>query len=74
VPLRRADLTRAELLGRLGMVPVKKDQKGEEQKRFTISYFNSKEFFERLNALILGNGSDVLIIPCSKEEFEQFDI
>ncbi|HKJ39845.1 MAG TPA: hypothetical protein VJ972_13790 [Anaerolineales bacterium] len=74
VSLRRAELTRAELLGRLGMIPIKKDDEGKEQKRFSIAYFNSKEFFERLNEIILGSGSDVLIIPCQDAEFNQFNI
>lgn len=74
VELRRAELTRSELLGRLGMVPVKKNSKGQEQKRFSISYLNSKEFFETLNGLILGSGNDVLNIPCERKEYEQFDI
>lgn len=74
VDIRRTELTRSELLGRLGMVPVKKDEKGNEQKRFSISYLNSKEFFERLSQLVLGTGSDALVIPCKKEEYEQFDI
>lgn len=74
VDLRRAELTRSELLGRLGMIPIKKDERGNEQKRFAISHLNSKEFFERLDELVLGNGNDVLIIPCKQEEFEQFEI
>lgn len=74
VDMRRAELTRSELLGRLGMIPVKKDEKGDEQRRFSISHLNSKEFFERLNELTLGSGNDVLIIPCKQEEFKQFDM
>lgn len=72
--LRRVELTRSELLGRLGMIPVKKNKRGNEQKRFSISHLNSKEFFERLNELILGSGNDALIIPCERKEYEQFDI
>lgn len=34
-----------ELLGRLGMIPIKKDTSEEEQKRFSLSYLNSKDFF-----------------------------
>ncbi len=74
VDIRRAELTRSELLGRLGMIPIKKDEEGNEQKRFLISHLNSKEFFERLNELIIGDRSDVLIIPCKQEEFDQFEI
>lgn len=72
--LRRSELTRSELLGRLGMIPVKKNSKGQEQKRFSISHLNSEEFFKRLNDLITGSGDDVLIIPCERKEYEQFDI
>lgn len=74
VDLRRSELNRSELLGRLGMIPIKKDSNNYVQKRFAISYLNSIDFFERLEKIILGSGNDVLIIPCMQKEFEQFDI
>jgi hypothetical protein len=67
--LRRSELTRAELLGRVGMIPVK-----DTKARFGISHFNSKEFFVRLNEIVLGEGNDILMIPCRQEEFEQFTV
>lgn len=73
-PLRRSEFTRAELLGRLGMIPIKNDESEKEQKRFSISYLNSKEFFEQMNRIVLGEGDDLLVVPCEWKEFNQFDI
>jgi hypothetical protein len=73
VPIRRAELSRAELLGRLGMIPVrKKVTNDEEQKRFSIEHLNSAEFFVRLDEIILSSGNETLVIPCTTDEFEQF--
>jgi hypothetical protein len=73
-PLRRSEFTRAELLGRLGMIPIKKDESEEEQKRFSLSYLNSRDFFEQMNRIVLGEGDDLLVVPCERKEFSQFDI
>jgi len=69
VELRRAELTRAEILGRLGMIPMKKTGA-----RFSLSYLNKLEFQKQLNQIMDGNGDAVLTIPCTQEEFEQFDL
>lgn len=69
VELRRAELTRAEVLGRLGMIPMKKTGA-----RFSLSYLNKLEFQKQLNQIMDGNGDAVLTIPCTEEEFEQFDL
>jgi hypothetical protein len=69
VELRRADLTRAEILGRIGMIPMK--QKGE---RFSLSHLNTPEFLKHINQIVEGTGDADLIIPCTREEFEQFDL
>ncbi len=45
VDIRRAELTRSELLGRLGMIPIKKDEEGNEQKRFLISHLSTQKSF-----------------------------
>jgi hypothetical protein len=73
-PLRRSEFTRAELLGRLGMIPIKNDGSGQEQKRFLIAYLNSREFFERMNRIFQGEGDDLLVVPCEWKEFNQFDL
>ena len=69
VELRRSELTRAEVLGRLGMIPMKK--KGD---RFSLTYLNSEKFLRRINEITDGNGDSVLEISCTEEEFSQFDI
>lgn len=69
VELRRAETTRAEILGRLGMIPMK-----ERGKRFSLDYLNTPEFLRRLNEIIQGGEDTVLTIPCTRDEFEQFDL
>jgi len=69
VELRREELTRAELLGRIGMMPMK-----EKGKRFSIAYLSEREFLRKLYQLAISNKVSELIIPCSTEELEQFDI
>ncbi len=69
VELRRAEFTRSEILGRLGMIPMK--TKGS---RFSLTYLNTAEFLKQINQIMDGNGDAVLTIPCTEEEFEQFDL
>jgi hypothetical protein len=69
VELRRADLTRSEVLGRIGMIPMK--QKGQ---RFSLSYLNEPAFLQQINQIAEGKGDAVLTIPCTIEEFDQFDL
>ncbi|MEK7729072.1 MAG: hypothetical protein AAB354_11715 [candidate division KSB1 bacterium] len=69
VELRRAELTRAEILGRLGMIPMKKTGG-----RFALAYLNTPEFFKQVHQIMDGNGDAVLTIPCTEEEFVQFDL
>ena len=69
VPLRRSELTRAEVLGRVGMLPLK-----DPSKRFSIRYLNSPEFLKRLNEIIGGDGSPTLEISCDLQELQQFDV
>jgi hypothetical protein len=69
VAIRRAELSRGELLGRLGMIPLEK-----RGGRFSLGYLNTAEFFQQMGQILEGQGEMTLIIPCSKEEFEQFDL
>ncbi len=68
VALRRADVTRAELLGRLGMLPM-----AERGKRFAINHLNTNEFLLRIDEIRNGN-NDELVIPCSADEINQFAV
>lgn len=69
IELRRAELTRAEVLGRIGMIPMK--SKGQ---RFTLNYLSTREFLIQINQILEGNGDSILTIPCSEIEFQQFDL
>lgn len=66
--MRRRDLTRAEFLGRMGMIPMR-----EKGKRFSIRFLFTPEFIAGINRVADGK-SNTLEIPCSKEEIDQFDL
>ncbi len=75
VDLTREELSRAEVLGRLGMIQINDKKKLIlKQPRFAIDYVNSESFLTQLVKIKNDNGDAVLEIPCSMEEFEQFDI
>ena len=69
VHLRRHELTRAELLGRIGMIPRK-----NKSEFFILSYLNSSSFFDELNRIQTSDKEENLVIPCSLGELEQFDV
>lgn len=69
--MRRAELTRAEVLGWIGMVPRITQ---ERTARFSISYFNSEDFFTCINQIKEGRGDMLLEIECTPAEFLQFDL
>jgi len=64
--MMRRDVSRAELLGRIGMLPMQ--QKGA---RFSLQSMASPEFMREINALVEGAKS-TLVIPASKDEIDQF--
>jgi len=69
VDLRREEFSRAEVLGRLGMIPMK-----ETSKRFSIDYLHHTDFFKQISLILEGNDDAILIIPCKEHEFNQFNI
>lgn len=66
---RRADLSRAELLGRIGMIPLKDKHKA----RFAIAYTNTSDFLTELQRAQQSEGEDSIVILCSPEEIGQFE-
>ena len=62
--MRRRDVTRAELLGRLGMFT-----KGGG--RFSLAALSDPETLDGINYVVEGKSSS-LVLPCSPEELEQF--
>ncbi|MCA9962967.1 MAG: hypothetical protein KC423_01945 [Anaerolineales bacterium] len=70
VQLRRIELTRSEILGRIGMLPLTK--KGG---RFSLDYLSTPQFLQQINQISGGQEEEnVLTISCTEEEFNQFDL
>jgi hypothetical protein len=42
--------------------------------KYSIAYLNTPEFFRQIAQLDEGIGEGVLTIPCTQEEFNQFDL
>jgi hypothetical protein len=68
IKLRRSEFSRAEVLGILGMIPLKSGKT-----RFYITSTSTKDFIDRIHAIIEGKGDENLVIHCIPEELEQFD-
>jgi len=61
----RKDISRAELLGRLGMALKNQGQ------RFSLKALSTPAFMRSVNEVVEGKTS-TLVIPCTKEEIDQF--
>ena len=80
--LRRREVFRSEIQGRLGTIPLK----DKEERAYKVAYLNNPEFFEQIDVIQNGsnkNGSSKLVIKCSIgknaagnafDEFNQFEI
>ena len=69
IELLRSEFTRAEILGRIGMIPTK-----DNNQRFSLGYLNNHEFLDQINQINEASGEGLLTIPCTKEEYNQFDL
>ena len=67
--LRRQDVTRSEVQGRLGTIPMLK--KGS---RYSIEFLSSPEFIKQIDQIAEETGHGSLVINCSDAEFNQFDL
>ena len=65
--MRRRDVSRAEILGRLGMLPM-----ATPGKRFTFKYLSTPEFDEAVNAVAEGK-RNLILLHSTREEADQFD-
>jgi len=63
----RKDISRAELLGRLGMALKNQGQ------RFSLKALSTPAFMRAVNEVVEGRTS-TLVIPCTKEELDQFAV
>ena len=68
LPMLRKDISRAEVLGRLGMLPLV----DKKQRFFSVAYMANPALIENIIDCQLGK-SDVITIICTREEIEQFD-
>ena len=69
-PIRRRDISRSEIQGRLGVIPMK--AKGE---RYSIEFTNSSDFYRQIDLISeksCETDSSRLIINCTGEELAQF--
>lgn len=66
--IRRKDLTRAELQGMLGMLPMK-----VARDRYVLSALNTAEFFKELEQAQVSSNVKEVKITCDAVELEQFD-
>jgi hypothetical protein len=66
--IRRKDLTRAELQGMLGMLPMK-----IARDRYVLSVLNTSEFFKELEQAQVNRSADEVKIICDSDELNQFD-
>ena len=71
--LRREELSRAEVLGRIGMIPIKSSLLQQGQKRFSIKYLNSAGFLNQINEVQEDSRKTELRIECDQDEFNQFE-
>lgn len=67
--IRRKNLTRAEVQGLLGILPMK-----EKGKRYELQALNQKVFFDVLEEAQVNAQIHELVIPCTAQELEQFDL
>lgn len=67
--IRRKNLTRAEVQGLLGILPMK-----EKGKRYELQALNQKAFFDVLEDAQVNGEVHELVIECSAKELEQFSI
>lgn len=67
VELQRGSLTRAELLGLLGMLPMQ-----EKGKRFQIDFLSTHEFSQQLARVRNSDTEFEFIIQCEYDELDQF--
>lgn len=67
--IRRKNLTRAEVQGLLGILPMK-----EKGKRYELQALNQKAFFDALEEAQVNTNIYELVIACTAQELEQFEL
>lgn len=75
-PVRRKDFSRAEVQGRLGTIPIKEPEtEPGKQNRYKLKYISDPRFLAEIERIYADNRmQDTLVIPCSDDEYNQFNI
>lgn len=63
-PIRRKDLSRAELLGRIGMI--------KPATRFQLESLNTQKFFDDLDTVVNSSDQMTLTISLTDSDYQQF--
>jgi hypothetical protein len=69
IELSRGEFTRGEILGRIGMLPMR-----DAGSRFSIDVLGSQLFFRRINEVLANDQCRELEILCEKGEIEKFKL
>jgi hypothetical protein len=69
IKLRRDDVTRAEVMGLLGMIPMR-----NPGSRFSINYPNTFDFDQQMDRIHAEKGDSILVISLEPGELDQFDL
>ena len=72
VKIRRGDLTRSELQGLIGQIPMKPGPDGR-QPRYKIAFLFSDTFNDAVRAVRSVSGETDFVIPLTASEVDQFD-
>jgi hypothetical protein len=72
--IERRYLTRSEVQGLLGILPIKEAPDRKANERYKLSFLNTPAFFEKLKAAQDNKDISCLEISCSPPEMEQFDL
>lgn len=67
--IRRKNLTRAEVQGLLGILPML-----EKGKRYELQDLNRKSFFDQLEDVQVNYSATQLVVKCTLDELKQFDL
>jgi len=67
--IRRKDFSRAEIMGRLGMIP----RKDKTASQFNLGYVRNPKFLADIERIYELKADVIMTIPCSSSEYEQFD-
>lgn len=67
--IRRKNLTRSEVQGLLGILPMK-----AKQERYKLASLSQADFFRRLEEVQEDRTKNTLVVECSVEELKQFDL